>query len=220
MVHHAQSPRQGSYPAPTTLLLSTETPQTHRRLTTVRRNTIEAHLCIAELVTRAAFCLYLPLTATRSEKGPAMASPSSLLGEVAKGAPWQYLHTNMVLGETVDGWCWQKCREQDSHACWYLAMSRLAEVCHRCRHSRTAPHGSYPASTLNGNTTHSICTVDWEGQAPASADSHRGNENLSCHAASGAEFRSASMTVASTKVTTCETTARISHGVPVWLMNA
>ena len=104
-VHHAQSPRQGSYPAPTTLLLSTETPQTHRRLTTVRRNTIEAHLCIAELVTRAACCLYLPLTATRSEKGPAMASPSSLLGEVAKGAPWQYLHTNMVLGETVDGWC-------------------------------------------------------------------------------------------------------------------
>ena len=119
---------RGSYTAPSTLLLSTETPQTHRRLTTVRRNTIEAHLCIADLVTRAACCLYLPLTATRSEKGPAMASPSSLLGEVAKGAPWQYLHTNMVLGETVDGWCWPKCREQDSHACWYLAMSRLAEV--------------------------------------------------------------------------------------------
>ena len=93
-------------------------------------------------------------------------------------------------------------------------------LCHRCRHSRTAPHGSYPASTPNGNTTHSICTVDWEGQAPASADSHRGNENVSCHVACGTEFRCASMTVASTKVTTCETTARILHGVPAWLMNA
>ena len=66
---------------------------------------IEAHSCIADLATRAACCRYLPLTATRSEKERAMASPSSLPGEGAKGAPWQYLHTNMVLGETVDGWC-------------------------------------------------------------------------------------------------------------------
>ena len=60
----------------------------------------------------------------------------------------------------------------------------------------------------------------WVGHAPASADSHRGNENLSCHVACGTEFRCASMTVASTKVTTCETTARSLHGVPAWVMNA
>ena len=46
---------------------------------------IEAHSCIADLATRAACCRYLPLTATRSEKEPAMASPSSLPGEGAKG---------------------------------------------------------------------------------------------------------------------------------------
>ena len=135
--------------------------------------------------------------------------------------------------------CWPCCRCRHarpiaSHAALRDSMCRRCRharpiashatlrvsLCHRCRHSRTAPHGSYPASTPNGNTTHSICTVDWEGQAPASSDSHRGNENLSCHVACGTEFRCASMTVASTKVTTCETTARSLHGVPAWVMNA
>ena len=60
----------------------------------------------------------------------------------------------------------------------------------------------------------------WVGHGPASTDGHRGDENVSCHVACGTEFRCASMTVASTKVTTCETNARILHGVPAWLMNA
>ena len=67
-----------------------------------------SRVATADLVTRAACCLYLPLTATRSERDPTIASPPSLQGEGAKEAPWQYLHKSMVLVETVYGWCWPK----------------------------------------------------------------------------------------------------------------
>ena len=106
------------------------------------------------------------------------------------------------------------CGRQCDTAAIMLAQSRRIRPC-EC-HCATAAvilelHPTDPTlprlSTETTRTRFALWT--WVGHAPASADSHRGNENVSCHVACDTEIRCVSMTVSSTKVTTCDTKASV-----------